>query len=170
MQEKFQIQGTKRLPCLTSTKRTCSNRRTWGSLYVGRRTRQGRAQSNTKSLSEAVEAAFEATRRDRARDGRHSPEAVEDALDLLRRRRGAGGGKSGRRQVRVNQWLEKAVLLSSPERHERGSRADRAVPSGGTRSRPNSMLGTKRIFALSDFARCLAALYGVLPISHPASC
>ena len=73
---------------------------------------KSRAKSDTKSLSEAVEAAFE--RRDEiglATAGTVR-EAVEDALDLLDRGEARVAERAADGKWRVNQWLKKAVLLS----------------------------------------------------------
>ena len=127
--------------------------------------------SDTKSLAEAVEQAFE--RRDEIGPTTAGAvrEAVEDALDLLDRGEARVAEKAADGSWRVNQWLKKAVLLSFRLNDMS------VIPGGPGRAVwwdkvavEIRRLGRQAIFALPDFARCLAASYGVLPISRPASC
>ena len=68
--------------------------------------------TDTKSLAEAIEAAFE--RRDQIGPATSGAvrKAVEDALDLLDRGEARVAEKTADGAWRVNQWLKKAVLLS----------------------------------------------------------
>jgi 2,3,4,5-tetrahydropyridine-2-carboxylate N-succinyltransferase len=70
------------------------------------------AKTETKSLAETIEAAFE--RRDEIGPTTKGPvrEAVEDALDLLDRGAARVAEKAAHGAWHVNQWLKKAVLLS----------------------------------------------------------
>jgi len=73
---------------------------------------KSRTKSDTKSLAEAVEGAFE--RRDEIGPATAGAvrEAVEGALDLLDRGEARVAEKAADGTWRVNQWLKKAVLLS----------------------------------------------------------
>jgi 2,3,4,5-tetrahydropyridine-2,6-dicarboxylate N-succinyltransferase len=70
------------------------------------------SKTQTQSLAETIEAAFD--RRDQISPATAGPvrEAVEDALDLLDRGEARVAERAADGSWRVNQWLKKAVLLS----------------------------------------------------------